>query len=169
MRLAFVATVLRTAVERGGPFAGELAALKALMPAEKVAPLEPFAASGIPTPQALARELSTLTPAMLAAVAPASGGDGLLDRLQHGAERLVRIRPVNEQPGDDPITVIGRIEAKAGRHDIDGTLPEFAKLPEAARAPVAGWIRKAEARRAALDIAGRLAHDAFGALGKTTP
>ena len=167
IRLAFVTTALRTAVERGGPFAGELAALKLLMPADKLAPLEPFAATGIPTAQALARELSAVVPAMLSAVAP--HGDGVLDRLQTSAERLVRIRPINEQPGDDPLTVIGRIEAKAGRGDIDGTLPEFAKLPEAARAPAAAWIRKAEARRAALDIAGRLAHDAFGALGKTTP
>jgi hypothetical protein len=169
MRVAFLTSALRAAVERGGAFAGELAALKPLMPAEQLAPLAPFAATGIPTAQTLARELSTLTPAMLAAVAPTTAGDGLLDRLQHSAERLVRIRPINEQPGDDPITVIGRIEAKAGRHDIDGALPEFAKLPEAARAPAAAWIRKAEARRAALDIAGRLAHDAFGALGKTTP
>ena len=168
IRLAFVATALRTAVERGGPFADELAALKPLMPPDKLAPLAPFAATGIPTAQALARDLSGVVPAMLSAVAPAHG-DSLLDRLQGSAERLVRIRPINEAPGDDPLTVIGRIEAKAGRGDIDGTLPEFAKLPEAARAPAAGWIRKAEARRAALDIAGRLAHDAFGALGKTTP
>jgi hypothetical protein len=169
IRIAFVAAVLRNAVERGAPFAGELAALKPLMPPEKLSPLEAFAASGVPGSAALARELSALVPAMLAAVAPSGGDGGLIDRLQQSAGRLVRIRPVNDTPGDDPVTVIGRIEAKAARGDIDAALAEFPRLPEAARAPAAAWIRKAETRRAALDIAGRLAHDAVGALGKTSP
>src|SRR5207342_2933766 len=48
-RLAFVAIALRGAVDRGEPFAPELAAAKPLAPDVAVlAPLEPFAAAGVP-------------------------------------------------------------------------------------------------------------------------
>src|SRR5262249_31188880 len=47
-RIAFVAVALRNAAERGDPFAQELAAAKALAPNAALAPLEPYAASGVP-------------------------------------------------------------------------------------------------------------------------
>ena len=48
VRLVLVATALKSAVERGDPFAGELAAAKALGADPKLtAALEPFAASGV--------------------------------------------------------------------------------------------------------------------------
>ena len=61
-RLAFVAVALRGAVERGEPFAQELAAAKPLVPdAAALGALEPFAATGVPRTAALARELSQLS------------------------------------------------------------------------------------------------------------
>jgi hypothetical protein len=169
LRLAVSAQALRSAVERGDPFAAELAAVKALISdPQAVAPLEPFAGSGVPAPAALARQLSELTPVMRQLAAPPPAG-GFLDRLQANAERLVRVRPAGEAAGDDPVTVIGRVDARAGRADIAGALAELAKLPASVRAPAEEWINKAQARTDAVDISRRIASDALAALGKTAP
>jgi hypothetical protein len=169
-RRAVLASALDAAVARGDPFAGELGALKPLLSNQaEIAALERFAASGVPSALTLARELSALTPTMLAAVAPVAHDGGVFDRLQASAGRLVRIRPVNEVAGEDPDAVIARLEAKAARQDIDGALSEIAKLPEAARAPAKDWIEKAKARGAALAASRRLSAEAMSALGKPSP
>ena len=168
-RLAFVAVALRSAVERGEPFAQELAAAKPLVPdAGSLAPLEPFAATGLPRTPALARELSQLTVPMLNAAGTARDG-GIIDRLAQNAERLVRIRPINEAPGDDPATVLARADAKATHGDLSGALAEVAALPAPVRAPAQAWMKKAEAQIAALAVARALADNAVGALGKAAP
>lgn len=165
-RLAFVAVSLRAAVERGDPFAQELAAAKPLADAKLIGALEPFAAGGVPRSAALARELSQLAgPMMNAAGAPPRDG-GFLDRLQANAEKLVRIRPVNEAPGDDVATVITRADVKAAHGDIAGALAEVKSLPAAVSAPAQGWIRKADAQVAALSAARSLADGAVRALAK---
>jgi hypothetical protein len=169
-RLAVAAQSLRAAVERGDPFAAELAAVKPLAAdAQALTPLEPFAASGVPAQALLARQLSELVPAMrqLAAV-PAPEGS-FLDRLQANAERLVRIRPIGETPGDDSAAIINRIEAKAARSDIAGALMELAKLPAPIRAPAEEWIKKARGRDIAVDLSRRIASDAIAALGRPSP
>jgi hypothetical protein len=168
-RIAFVAMALRAAAERGDPFAQELAAAKALVPdAAMLAPLEPYAATGVPRPVTLARELSQVAPAMLNAAGPAREG-GIIDRLQQNAERLVRIRPISEGTGDEPATIVARAELKAAHGDIAGALAEVSRLPEAARAPAQGWTRKAEMQIAALAAARRFAETAVDALAKAAP
>ena len=125
-RLAFVAVALRGAVERGEPFAQELAAAKPLVPdAAVLGALEPFAASGVPRTPALARELSQLAAPVLNAAGGAPRGEGFLDRVQQNAERLVRIRPISETPGDDAATIVARAEAKASRGDLAGAASEL--------------------------------------------
>jgi hypothetical protein len=169
VRLAVLAQALREAVERGDAYAAELAAVKPLMAdPQALSPLESLAAQGVPTAAALTRELADILPAMQRlAVPPAEGG--FLDRLQANAGRLVRVRPMDDVPGDDPAAVLARIEAKAGRSDIAGVVAEFAKLPAPIRAPAETWIKKAEARNAAIASGRRLASAALTALGKPTP
>jgi hypothetical protein len=166
MHYAVAALALRAVVDESVPFKHELAVVKSLAPANvSLAPLERFADAGVPRIQALSRELTDLAPAMLRA-AGAAPKEGILDRLQANAERLVRIRRIEEAPGDDPVAIIGRIEIKAGRPDIADTLAEFAKLPPAVRAPAEGWIKKAQTRQEAIDLSRRLQTDALNALGK---
>jgi hypothetical protein len=166
VRLALVAGALNTAVERGEAYAADLAAAKALgADAKALAALEPFASTGVPTIAALARELASLAPSMLQA-AGASPREGILERLQAGAERLVRIRPVEEVPGTDASAVIARLEARAAQGDLAGALAELGKLPPAARAPAEAWSKRAEARSAALDASRRLAAAALAGLSK---
>jgi hypothetical protein len=165
VKLALAATALRSAVERGDPFAAELTTAKALAPDPKLlAPLEPFAAAGVPTAAALARELAELAPSLRQS--SAAPRENFLQRLQVNAEKLVRIRPVEEVAGNDSSAVITRIEVKAGNGDLNGALAELAQLPPPVRAPAEAWIKKAQARAAAVEASRRLAADALAGLGK---
>jgi hypothetical protein len=167
VRLALVAMELRIAVERGAPFTTELAAAKRLVgdPAS-LAPLDAVAETGVPTVAALGQNLSKLAPAMLKAAGNAPPQGGVLDRLQASAARLVRVRPIEEAAGDEPSAAIARAELEASRGDIPGALADLDKLPDAARAPAADWIKAAKSRLAAVDAVKKLATIALDALAK---
>jgi hypothetical protein len=165
VRVALLATALRIAVERGNGFAVELNELKSVIKnPQQLAPLEPFAEHGVPTPQALQRDLTALAPALLQAAKVEPSEGGFLSRLQSNAEHLIRVRPIEESPGDDPASVILRIELKTARGDIPGVLTEFAKLPPQVRAPAEAWIKQAEGREAAINLARKISTDSLGAL-----
>ena len=167
VRLALVAMELRTAVERGIPFTAELQAARQLAEnPSALAALEASAATGVPSPAALAQNLSKLAPAMLEAASAPRREAGVMERLQASAERLVRIRPVEEASGDEPSTMVARAELKATRGDIAGALADLERLPEPVRAPAAGWIAAAKARLAAIDAAKALAANALDALAR---
>jgi hypothetical protein len=103
---------------------------------------------------------------MLSAAGAPPREAGIFDRLTQGAEKLVRIRPINETPGDDPATLISRAEVKAANGDLAGALADLSRLPDAVRAPAGDWMKKAEAQAAALAAARRLADNAVGGLAK---
>jgi hypothetical protein len=166
MRIAVIAAALSAAVERGHPFVAELKAAQArATDAEALAPLEGFAATGVPNLNVLVRELTSLEPALRqAAKVPVEGG--FLEKLQANAERLVRIRPIEEIPGDDPAAVIVRVEIKAMRGDLPGALTELGNLPAPVRAPAQAWVAKAQARAAAVAASRAFAADALVALAQ---
>src|SRR4029077_8913646 len=85
------------------PFAAGFAIVKPLAPdAAAIALLEPFAASGVPGNAALGQELAAIVRPLLRGADQAAGDAGFLDRLQANAQKLVRVRPVDEEPrGDD--------------------------------------------------------------------
>jgi len=167
VRLAVTASALKSAVERGEPFTAELAAARPLAAdAAMLDPLAPFAASGVPSAALLARELAALVPALQRATDTVGRDGSVLDRLQVNVSRLVRIVPVDEAPGDEPAAVVARINAKAARADLSGALAELDKLPPAARAAAEAWIKKVQARDAAMAAATKFASDAFTSLGK---
>lgn len=165
-RLALSAVTLREIVLRGAPFAAELAAAKSLAgDAQTLAPLEPFAASGLPSDAALARELSAVLPAMIDRAGVKAPSGNFFDRLQANAGKLVRITPIDAPPGNDPSAVLARIEVAIARPDIAALLAELARLPDNVRAPAEAWIKKANERQAAMQAARQFAADASRALG----
>jgi hypothetical protein len=166
LRFALIAAGLRFALERGEPFAAELAAAKAVgVDPTMLAGIAPFAATGVPPPQELFRELTGLVPEMLKVSAPAGQDGGYLDRLQAHAEKLVRIRPAGDRAGDDPATVIGRIDRDMARRDLVGVLAELDKLPAPAQAIAEPWRKKALARQAATAASAQLVAASFARLG----
>jgi len=168
LRFAVIAAGLRFALERGEPFTAELAAAKAVgIDPTMLAGIAPFAVNGVPPPQELFRELTGLVPEMLKVSAPAGQDGSYLDRLQAHAERLVRIRPAGDRAGDDPATVIGRIDRDMARRDLAGVLAELDKLPAPAQAIAEPWRKKALARQAATAASAQLVAASFSRLGAT--
>ncbi|MCF8478452.1 MAG: hypothetical protein K9G60_15600 [Pseudolabrys sp.] len=165
-RLALTAAALRDAVLRGAPFDDELEQAKSLGGDEKIlAPLAPFAASGVPSAKALAQELSALLPDMLKAAGAQKPSGSFIERLQANARQLVRVRPLDAPPGDDTAAILARVEIAAARADIPAALAELGKLTEAQRAPAQGWIAKANNRQAALAASRQFAAAAARSLG----
>jgi hypothetical protein len=169
-RLTVAAEALRAAVERGAPYQAELAAVQALgADRNATAPLEPFAADGVPSAAALAHELALLTSSLLQASGAAPSESSFLGRLEAHAQKLVRITPIDAPTGDDPSSVIARINIDAARGDIAAALAGIARLPESARALAASWVKKAEAREAAIAASRRIAAEALAAIGRPAP
>jgi hypothetical protein len=167
VRLALSANALRQAVAGGRPYQAELEQAKSLgADAKLLAPLAPFAATGLPGKPALAQELRVLLPAMLNASGVQKAPAGFLERLEANASKIVRISPVNAPQGDDPSDLLARLEVEAAHDDIAAALADLAKLPDAARAPAQGFIAKVKARQAALAAARRFAASTAGALGE---
>jgi hypothetical protein len=167
VRSAMVAAALRSAVERNDPFTTELAAARASGLDEKALnSLEPFAATGIPTRNELFRDLSALLPELSRASMPAGHDLNYLDRLRASATRMMNIRPVRDEPGDDPTTVTGRIEFKVARQDIAGVVAELDGLPAPAKELAQPWRTKALARQGAIESARLIATAALAKLGE---
>jgi hypothetical protein len=164
-RLAVAAQALRSAVERGDPFAGELAIVRPLTTETDVlAALEPFAASGMPSNAALGQELAAIVRKMPHAEPKAPSNGGFLDKLQANAEKLVRIRPVGEARGNDREAILARIEYSASQGNLSAAMADLAKLSPEEREPAQGWIVKVGARNRAIEASRRLATDAVAAL-----
>ncbi len=168
VRLTIVAEALRDAAERGAPFQAELAAVKSLgADQDAISALEPFAANGIPNAAILAHELATSIPALRQASDTAPPDATFLGKLEAHAQKLVHITPVDAPVGNEPSAVVTRLSDDAGRGDIAAALRDIAALPDTARTLVAAWIKKAEARNAALAASRQIAADALASLGKT--
>jgi hypothetical protein len=167
LRRVIAASLLDVSVRQGDPYAAALAAAKSLAAdAEALKPLDGFAASGVPSAAILSRELLTLIP-KLSPPAPenSNAGAGIVDRLQAGASRLVRIERT-DAVGNDRGAVIARVTAAALRNDSTEARRELNTLPPADRAAAQPWIDKADARDAALAASRQFAAAALTALTK---
>jgi hypothetical protein len=169
LRRVVTAMLLDISVRQSQPFAATLEAAKPLAsdPAA-LQSLDGFANAGVPSAIALSRELLDLLPKLSSQdVVP---GAGVVDRLQAGAERLVRIqRGDTPAAGTDRSTIIARAAAAARRNDIAEARRELNALSAADRAPVASWIDKVDARDAALAASQQFAAAALSALPKSSP
>jgi len=164
-RLALSATILRDAVEAGAPYAAELAQARVLgADAKMLAPLDIFAATGLPNKQALAQELRDLLPAVIKDADGGAAPKGFLGRLQANAGKLVSVRPLAAPAGDEPATVLARLETEVARADVDAALGDLAKLPPRTQKAAAAWIAKVKARQAALAAVRALAIDTVRSL-----
>ncbi len=167
-RAALAAQALRAAVERGAAYQAELAAVKSLgSPQADVAPLEPFAASGVPSAAGLGHELAQLTPSLQRASGTPAAKTTFLTRLEDNAKNLVHVTPVDAPPGDDLSSIIARLNIAAAHADIAAALTDIARLPQPLQTLAAPWVQKANARNAAIAAAHNIAADALAGLGKS--
>jgi hypothetical protein len=170
LRRVVVASMLDVSVRQGEPFAAALAAAKSLATdAATLKPLDEFATSGVPSAAILSRELLTLVP-KLSPPAPemATTGAGIVDRLQAGAAKLIRIERT-DAVGTDRGAVVARMTAAALRNDSAEARRELNTLTPADRAAAQPWLDKADQRDAALAASRQFAADAMTALAKPAP
>ncbi|MGY3236848.1 MULTISPECIES: COG4223 family protein [unclassified Bradyrhizobium] len=166
LRHVVAATLLDVAVRHNDPYEAQLAAARSLAAnPEMLKPLDMFAASGIPTPVALSRELLNIVPKLSPPAEAPAAGAGIVERLQAGASKLVRIERT-DGAGTDRGAIVARITAAALRNDFVEARRELKTLPEADRAPAQGWLDKADARDAALAASRQFADDALASLTK---
>lgn len=167
LRRVVAASLLDVAVRHGDPYAALLAAAKSLAPnPDALKPLEAFAATGVPNPAALNRELLTLVPKLSPpAPEPATTGTGIVDRLQAGAAKLVRIERT-DSTGNDRGAIVSRVTAAALRNDFASARRDLNTLAPADRAAAQGWLDKADARDAALATSRHFADEAMASLAK---
>jgi len=167
LRRVVTASLLDISVRQSEPYVAALAAAKSLSPdPDALKPLDGFAASGVPGPNALCRELLTLVPKLSPpAEANATTGSGIVERLEAGASKLVRIERTDVS-GSDRGAIVARVMAAALRNDLPQTRHELNTLTPPDRAAAQAWIDKANARDAALAASRQFADQAMADLAK---
>jgi len=166
LRYVVVASLLDVAVRHGDAYGAQLAAARSYAADPGVLkPLDAFASTGIPTPVALSRELLNVVPKLSPPAEAPGSGAGIVERLQAGASKLVRIERT-DGTGNDRGAIVARVTAAALRNDFVEARRELKTLPEAERAPAQAWLDKADARDAALGASRKFADDAMADLAK---
>jgi hypothetical protein len=169
LRRLVAGALLDVLVRIGDPYPTALAATKALAPSpDALKPLDQFAEKGVPNAGKLSSELLALVPKLLPAAQQSNAtttGTGIVERLQAGAAKLVKIERT-DTAGSDRGAVVARITAAALRNDFNEARRELKTLEPADRAAAQSWLERADARDAALAASRQFATDAMAALGK---
>ena len=166
LRYVVAASLLDVAVRHNDPYEAQLSAARALAAKpELLKPLDVFASAGIPTPVALSRELLNIVSKLSPPAETLGSGAGIVERLQAGASKLVRIERT-DGVGNDRGAIVARVTAAALRNDFVEARRELKSLPEADRAPAQAWLDRADARDAALAASRKFADDAMAGLAK---
>jgi hypothetical protein len=174
VRRLVVANTLEASVRRGDAYAAALAAAKQVAANPTVlAPLDPFAAKGIPSEASYLRDvvpvLQRIADAAKSKQAGSSAttsatGNSVLDRLQSGLAKLVHVeRDIGSAPKDKPTLVATSIR----RDDLAAARQDIARLPQASDAEVQAWIKSVDAREAALVAAQKFSAEALAVFSKS--
>jgi hypothetical protein len=149
--LLMVAGQLRDAVERGGPYAIELAAARKVAPAATGAALDalaPEADRGVERRATLVDDFAPVAAAIgRAALVPAEGDD-IWSRLKREAAKLVIVRRVDSE-GDDPMSIAARAEKALKAGDLAGAVKTLQALGGEPADAAKAWIARAQQRLAA--------------------
>jgi len=166
LRRVVAAALLDVAVRHGDAYTAQLEEAKLFATDPGVLkPLAAFASAGIPTPMALCRELLDIVPKLSPPAEAQTSGTGIVDRLQAGAAKLVRIERT-DGAGNDRRAIVARVTAAALRNDFNEARRELKTLSEADREPARAWLDKADARDAALAASRKFADGAMADLAK---
>ena len=168
LRRLVSAALLDVQVRIGEPYPATLATTKALAPnPDTLKPLDQFAEKGVPNANRLSTELLALVPKLQPAAQQnnATTGTGIVERLQAGAAKLVKIERT-DTAGSDRGAVVARITAAALRNDFNEARRELKTLGPDDRAAAQSWLERADARDAALAASRQFATDAMAALAK---
>jgi hypothetical protein len=148
---ALAVSAMLEAAQGTGPFAEELASLRAVSPpSPELESLARLAQTGAPSRTALAASFPDYA-ARAASAARAPGDKAALgDRIVYELSRIVTLRRVGDVPGDGVDAILARAERQMEDGDLDRSLRTLDRLPAGARDAMAAWRGRAE-RRAEID------------------
>jgi hypothetical protein len=144
---ALAASALKTAIDRGGPFTGELQTFSGIAgndPAVTV--LEKFAATGVPSASDLVQKLPQTAQAILNAAHQTDEQAGIGSRLISSAMQMVKVRPIGDVEGDTPEAIVARMEDKLRKGDLKGASTEWDALPQPAKDASLAYKQTLDAR-----------------------
>lgn len=148
---ALAAAAVLDASRGSGPFAEELAGLRAAAPdLPEFATLARLAETGAPSRAALAASYPEYAARAAGAARAPGEGAGLADRVGYALTRIVSVRRVAETSGTDADAVLARAERQVEDGDIARAVRTLDQLPPSAREAMAPWRARAE-RRAEID------------------
>lgn len=144
---ALAASALKTAIDRGGPFTGELQTFSGIAgddPAVKV--LEKFAPSGVPSASDLVQKFPQAADAILNAANQTDEQAGVGSRLLSSAMQMVKVRPVGDVEGDTPEAIVARMEDQLRKGNLKGATTEWEALPQFAKDASVAYKQTLDAR-----------------------
>lgn len=144
---ALAASALKTAIDRGGPFTGELQTFSGIAGNDPaVQTLEKFAQSGVPSASDLVQKFPQTATAILNAAHQTDEQAGVGSRLLSSAMQMVKVRPVGDVEGDTPEAIVARMEDKLGKGDLRGATAEWDVLPQPAKDASISYKQTLDAR-----------------------
>lgn len=147
MAKAIAVSSLKTAIDRGGPFLGELDTLTGISADDPViGVLKPFAAIGVPARAELIRRFPVIADQIISTVNQPAESANWGDRLMASAMSIVKVRPVGNVEGDTPEAIVARMEEKLRDGDLKGAAIEWQSLPGPAKQVSAEFARNLENR-----------------------
>lgn len=158
---------LDKAVNRGLPYAAELAATRSVAgDADVLRALDGFATAGLPTDDALSKELLALLPQLAPKPEAQPAPNGIIERLQQSFSKLVRIQRTDAS-ASGAAGIIARATAAAQRSDANEAKRELLQLPPSDRVPARPWIAKVEGRDKARAAVEQFTMDTMTAISKS--
>ncbi len=144
---AIAATALKSAIDRGAPFMGELETFATVAgPSPAIDALRALAAGGVPTRGEISEEAGAAAYALIEAAEAPPEDASLLDRLTSSAKSLVKIRPTGDVEGENAAAIAARMESAVKRGDYAKALEEYDSLPEASKQAGAAFAARIRAR-----------------------
>jgi hypothetical protein len=166
---AIAAAGLKAAIDRGGPFMGELEAFATATGDDTaVGALRDFAAQGVPTAPQLAAAWPEVETRIMAALNPVDPNASVGDQILSGLSGLVTTRPVGAAPAGatGPNAAISRLTADVEGGDFSAFLAEWEQLPQPAKDVSQDFQARVAARVKAEEVVGETLTNAVKAVGQ---
>jgi len=130
VKLPLLVSGLESALANGRTYAGELAALTALLPDLTVPDsVRAAGADGLPRPDVVAARFAALVPDILAGRSAVASGDLGQDALEW-LKGVLALRPSGEIEGSTPEAIVSRLEPAVARGDFVAAAALLAGLPQ---------------------------------------
>lgn len=166
--LAIATAMLDQALRSGAPYAAELAAVKPRVDDPSLlAPLAPYADSGLMTRQALIDAYPGVATKIRESVRGSAGDEGFVSGLLANAESLVRIRRTGEAGGGGVGATLDQIQSDLEDGKLAAAANAWQGLPEPAKAASKDWHDQLAARAAADQLVKKVGDDVLQSLAES--